>query len=119
MIDKAIRTSDLGLESDETTVKSRGACLFRLPLKKRRRELVKHMHKVAGKSPHGGGATSGRDIKEAIDKLEKRQKKSARMNKSVSLDELEKPDPLRNERKIEDPRRGKGKRSNGDQVRQF
>ena len=86
LIDKAIRTSDLGLNptNDGKSV--------RVPIpslnEDRRKELVKHMHKVL---ENHRTAIRGvrRDIKEAVEKLEKEKAVSAD-DKKRSLDELEK-----------------------------
>ena len=86
LIDKAIRTSDLGLNptNDGKSV--------RVPIpslnEDRRKELVKHMHKVL--ENHRTAVRSiRRDIKEAVEKLEKEKLASAD-DKKRSLDELEK-----------------------------
>jgi ribosome recycling factor len=86
LIDKAIRTSDLGLNptNDGKSV--------RIPIpslnEDRRKELVKHMHKVL--ENHRTAVRSiRRDIKEAVEKLEKDKVVSAD-DKKRSLDELEK-----------------------------
>jgi ribosome recycling factor len=86
LIDKAIRTSDLGLNptNDGKSV--------RVPIpslnEDRRKELVKHMHKVL--ENHRTAVRSiRRDIKEAVEKLEKDKVVSAD-DKKRSLDELEK-----------------------------
>jgi ribosome recycling factor len=86
LIDKAIRTSDLGLNptNDGKSV--------RVPIpslnEDRRKELVKHMHKVL--ENHRTAIRSvRRDIKEAVEKLEKEKTVSAD-DKKRSLDELEK-----------------------------
>jgi ribosome recycling factor len=86
LIDKAIRTSDLGLNptNDGKSV--------RIPIpalnEDRRKELVKHMHKVL--ENHRTAVRSiRRDIKEAVEKLEK-EKVVSEDDKKRSLDELEK-----------------------------
>jgi ribosome recycling factor len=86
LIDKAIRISDLGLNptNDGKSV--------RVPIpslnEDRRKELVKHMHKVL--ENHRTAVRSiRRDIKEAVEKLEKDKVVSAD-DKKRSLDELEK-----------------------------
>jgi ribosome recycling factor len=86
LIDKAIRTSDLGLNptNDGKSV--------RVPIpslnEDRRKELVKHMHKVL--ENHRTAIRSvRRDIKEAVEKLEK-EKVVSEDDKKRSLDELEK-----------------------------
>src|SRR5689334_6888221 len=86
MIDKAIRTSDLGLNptNDGKVVR----VPVPSPTEERRRELVKHMHKV--RENHLTAVRNiRRDIKEAIDKLEK-EKKISQDEQKRSLDELEK-----------------------------
>ena len=86
LIDKAIRTSDLGLNptNDGKSV--------RIPIpplnEERRRELVKHMHKVL-ENHRTAVRNIRRDIKEAVEKLEK-EKKVSEDEKKRSLDELEK-----------------------------
>jgi ribosome recycling factor len=86
LIDKAIRTSDLGLNptNDGKSV--------RVPIpslnEDRRKELVKNMHKVL--ENHRTAIRSvRRDIKEAVEKLEK-EKVVSEDDKKRSLDELEK-----------------------------
>lgn len=86
MIDKAIRTSDLGLNP------ANDGKVVRVPIpsltEERRKELVKHLHKVL--EDHRTAVRNiRRDIKEAIDKLEK-EKKISEDEKKRSLDELEK-----------------------------
>ena len=93
MIDKAIRTSDLGLNP------TNDGKVVRVPIpaltEERRKDLVKHIHKVlenhrTGEAPQGLAARSiRRDIKEAVEKLEK-EKKISEDDKKRSLDELEK-----------------------------
>ena len=86
LIDKAIRTSDLGLNptNDGKSV--------RVPIpaltEDRRKDLVKHIHKVL--ENHRTAIRNGRrDIKEAVEKLEK-EKKISEDDKKRLLDELEK-----------------------------
>jgi ribosome recycling factor len=86
MIDKAIRTSDLGLNP------TNDGKIVRVPIpaltQDRRKELVKHIHKVL--EDHRTAIRNvRRDIKEAIEKLEK-DKKISEDDKKRSLDELEK-----------------------------
>ena len=86
MIDKAIRTSDLGLNP------ANDGKVIRVPIpaltEERRKELVKHLHKVL--EDHRTAVRNiRRDIKEAIDKLEK-EKKISEDEKKRSLDDLEK-----------------------------
>src|SRR5580704_9493691 len=71
LIDKAIRTSDLGLNP------TNDGKAVRVPIpplnEDRRKELVKHMHKVL--ENHRTAVRSiRRDIKEAVEKLEKDRK---------------------------------------------
>ncbi len=86
LIDKAIRSSDLGLNptSDGKTV--------RVPIpaltEERRKELVKHLHKVL-ENHRTAARNIRRDLKEAIEKLEK-EKKVSEDEKKRALDELEK-----------------------------
>jgi ribosome recycling factor len=86
MIDKAIRTSDLGLNP------TNDGKVVRVPIpaltQDRRKELVKHIHKVL--EDHKTAIRNvRRDIKEAVEKLEK-DKKIREDDKKRSLDELEK-----------------------------
>jgi ribosome recycling factor len=86
MIDKAIRTSDLGLNP------TNDGKVVRVPIppltEERRKNLVKHMHKVL--EDHRTAVRNiRRDIKEAVEKLEK-EKKMSEDDKKRSLDELEK-----------------------------
>jgi ribosome recycling factor len=86
LIDKAIRTSDLGLNPT-----SDGKVL-RVPIpsltEERRKDLVKVIHKVL-ENHRTAVRNIRRDIKEAIEKLEK-EKKISEDEKKRSLDELEK-----------------------------
>jgi len=86
LIDKAIRTSDLGLNPQND------GKVIRVPIpsltEDRRKELVKHIHKVL--EDHRTAIRNiRRDIKEAVEKLEK-EKKISEDDKKRSLDELEK-----------------------------
>ena len=86
LIDKAIRTSDLGLNP------TNDGKVVRVPIpaltEERRKELVKHIHKVL--EDHRTAVRNiRRDIKEAVEKLEK-DKKISEDDKKRSLDELEK-----------------------------
>ena len=85
-IDKAIRASDLGLNptNDGKVVR----VPIPSPTEERRRELVKHIHKVL-ENHRTAVRNIRRDIKEAIDKLEK-DKKISQDEQKRSLDELEK-----------------------------
>jgi ribosome recycling factor len=85
-IDKAIRTADLGLNP------TNDGKVLRVPIpaltEERRKELVKHLHKVL--EDHRTAVRNiRRDLKEAIEKLEK-DKKISEDEKKRSLDELEK-----------------------------
>jgi ribosome recycling factor len=77
LIDKAIRTSDLGLNP------TNDGKIVRVPMpaptEERRKEIVKHLHKVL-ENHRTAVRNIRRDIKEAIDKLEK--------DKKISQDEL-------------------------------
>jgi ribosome recycling factor len=85
-IDKAIRASDLGLNptNDGKVVR----VPIPAPTEERRKELVKHIHKVL-ENHRTAVRNIRRDIKEAIDKLEK-EKKISQDEQKRSLDELEK-----------------------------
>jgi ribosome recycling factor len=85
-IDKAIRASDLGLNptNDGKVVR----VPIPAPTEERRKELVKHIHKVL-ENHRTAVRNVRRDIKEAIDKLEK-DKKISQDEQKRSLDELEK-----------------------------
>ncbi|HEV3219465.1 MAG TPA: ribosome recycling factor [Candidatus Acidoferrales bacterium] len=86
LIDKAIRTSDLGLNP------TNDGKVVRVPIpalnEERRKELVKHLHKVL-ENHRTAVRNIRRDLKEAIEKLEK-EKKISEDEKKRSLDELEK-----------------------------
>jgi len=86
LIDKAIRTSDLGLNPTNDGKVVRGP----IPslTEERRKDLVKHMHKML-ENHRTAVRNIRRDIKEAIDKLEK-DKKISQDEQKRSLDELEK-----------------------------
>src|SRR5262244_4108189 len=86
MIDKAIRTSDLGLNptNDGKVVH----VPVPSPTEERRKELVKHMHKML-ENHRTAVRNIRRDIKEAIDKLEK-DKKISQDEQKRALEELEK-----------------------------
>ena len=85
-IDKAIRASDLGLNptNDGKVVR----VPIPAPTEERRKELVKHIHKVL-ENHRTAVRNVRRDIKEAIDKLEKDKKISQDEHKRA-LEELEK-----------------------------
>ena len=86
LIDKAIRTSDLGLNP------ASDGKVLRVPIpaltEDRRKELVKHIHKVL-ENHRTAVRNIRRDIKEAVEKLEK-EKKISEDEKKRTLDELEK-----------------------------
>ena len=86
LIDKVLRTSDLGLNP------SNDGKVIRVPIppltEERRKELVKHVHKVL-ENHRTAVRNIRRDIKEGIEKLEK-DKKISEDDKKRSLDELEK-----------------------------
>src|SRR6201984_2283348 len=86
LIDKAIRTSDLGLNptNDGKVVR----VPMPSPTEERRKELVKHLHKVL-ENHRTAVRNIRRDVKEAIDKLEK-EKKISQDEQKRALDELEK-----------------------------
>lgn len=86
LIDKAIRTSDLGLNP------SSDGKVVRVPIppltEERRKDLVKQLHKV--RENHLTAARNiRRDVKEAIEKLEK-EKKISEDERKRAVDELEK-----------------------------
>src|SRR5271166_1587769 len=86
LIDKAIRASDLGLNP------TNDGKLVRIPIpsptEERRKDLVKQLHKVL-ENHRTAVRNIRRDLKEAIEKLEK-DKKISEDDKKRSLDELEK-----------------------------
>lgn len=86
MIDKAIRTSDLGLNP------TNDGKVVRVPIpaltEDRRKDLVKHIHKVL-ENHRTAVRNIRRDVKEAVEKLEK-EKKISEDERKRSLDELEK-----------------------------
>jgi ribosome recycling factor len=86
LIDKAIRTSDLGLNP------TNDGKVVRIPIpplnQERRKEIVKHLHKVL-ENHRTAIRNVRRDLKEAIEKLEK-EKKISEDEKKRALDELEK-----------------------------
>ena len=86
LIDKAIRSSDLGL--NPTTDGKVVRVPIPSPTEERRKELVKHIHKTL-ENHRTAVRNIRRDIKEAIDKLEKDKKISQDEHKRA-LDELEK-----------------------------
>src|ERR1700747_2337810 len=86
LIDKAIRTSDLGLNP------TNDGKVVRIPIpplnQERRKEIVKHLHKVL-ENHRTAVRNVRRDLKEAIEKLEK-DKKISEDEKKRALDELDK-----------------------------
>src|SRR5262250_1473118 len=86
LIDKAIRTSNLGLNP------TNDGKVVRVPIpsltEERRKELVKHVHRVL-ENHRTAVRNIRRDIKEAVEKLEK-EKKISEDEKKRSLEELEK-----------------------------
>src|ERR1700675_738508 len=86
MIDKAIRTADLGLNP------TNDGKVVRVPIppltEDRRKDLAKHIHKVL-ENHRTAVHNIRRDIKEAVEKLEK-DKKISEDDRKRSLDELEK-----------------------------
>jgi len=86
MIDKAIRASDLGLNptNDGKVVR----IPIPAPTEERRRELVKHIHKAL-ENHRTAIRNIRRDLKEAIDKLEK-EKKISQDEQKRALEELDK-----------------------------
>jgi ribosome recycling factor len=86
LIDKAIRTSDLGLNptNDGKVVR----VPMPSPTEERRKEIVKHLHKVL-ENHRTAVRNIRRDIKEAIDKLEK-DKKISQDDHKRAIEEMEK-----------------------------
>jgi ribosome recycling factor len=86
LIDKAIRTADLGLNP------TNDGKVVRVPIpsltEERRKEFVKHLHKAL-ENHRTAVRNIRRDVKEAIEKLEK-DKKISEDEKKRALDELEK-----------------------------
>src|SRR6202045_1813898 len=86
LIDKAIRTSDLGLNP------TNDGKVVRVPIpsltEERRKDIVKQLHKVL-ENHRTALRNIRRDLKEAIEKLEK-DKKISEDDKKRGLDELEK-----------------------------
>jgi ribosome recycling factor len=86
LIDKAIRTSDLGLNP------TNDGKVVRVPIpgltEDRRRDIVKQLHKIL-ENHRTAVRNIRRDLKEAIEKLEK-DKKISEDEKKRGLDELEK-----------------------------
>jgi ribosome recycling factor len=86
LIDKAIRTSDLGLNP------TNDGKIVRIPIpsltEERRKDMVKHLHKVL-ENHRTAMRNIRRDIKEAVEKLEK-DKKISEDEKKRTLEDLEK-----------------------------
>ena len=97
LIDKAVRTSDLGLNP------TNDGKVVRVPIpsltEERRKDIVKHLHKIL-ENHRTAVRNVRRDLKEAIEKLEK-EKKISEDDKKRSLDELEKVSQAET-KKIED-----------------
>jgi ribosome recycling factor len=97
LIDKAIRTSELGLNP------TNDGKVVRVPIpaltEERRKDLVKQLHKVL-ENHRNAVRNVRRDIKEAIEKLEK-DKKISEDEKRRALDELDKVSHVET-KKIED-----------------
>ena len=104
LIDKAIRTSDLGLNptNDGKAVR----VPMPPPTEERRKEIVKHLHKVL-ENHRTAVRNIRRDVKETIDKLEK-EKKISQDEQKRALDEMEKISHAET-KKIEDLSAGKEK----------
>lgn len=104
LIDKAIRTSDLGLNP------TNDGKVVRVPIpsltEDRRKDIVKQLHKVL-ENHRTAVRNVRRDLKEAIEKLEK-DKKISEDEKKRGLDELEKLSHAET-KKIEDLSAGKEK----------
>ena len=86
LIDKAIRTSDLGLNP------TNDGKVIRLPIpsltEDRRKDLVKHIHKVL-ENHRTAVRNVRRDIKEAVEHLEK-EKKASEDERKRAIEELDK-----------------------------
>jgi ribosome recycling factor len=97
LIDKTIRTSDLGLNP------TNDGKVVRVPIpsltEDRRKDIVKQLHKVL-ENHRTAVRNIRRDLKEAIEKLEK-EKKISEDEKKRALDELEKVSQAET-KKIED-----------------
>jgi ribosome recycling factor len=104
LIDKAIRASDLGL--NPTTDGKVVRIPIPAPTEERRKDLVKQIHKAL-ENHRTAVRNIRRDIKEAIDKLEK-EKKISQDEQKRALDELEKVSQTET-KKIEDLAAGKEK----------
>jgi ribosome recycling factor len=86
LIDKAIRSSDLGL--NPTTDGKVVRIPIPSPTEERRKDLVKHIHKAL-ENHRTAIRNIRRDLKEAIDKLEK-EKKISQDEQKRALEELDK-----------------------------
>lgn len=86
LIDKAVRSSDLGLNP------SSDGKVVRVPIpsltEERRKELVKHLHRVL-ENHRTAVRNIRRDLKEALERLEK-EKKISEDERKRSVDELDK-----------------------------
>jgi len=86
LVDKAIRTSDLGLNP------ATDGKVVRVPIppltEERRKELVKHLHKTL-ENHRTAIRNVRRDVKEAVEKLEK-EKKISEDERKRTVEELEK-----------------------------
>src|ERR1700684_3519712 len=86
MIDKAIRTTDLGLNP------TNDGKVVRVPIppltEDRRKDMVQHIHKIL-ENHRTAVRNVRRDVKEAVEKLEK-DKKISEDDRKRTLDELEK-----------------------------
>ena len=86
MIEKAVRSSDLGLNP------ASDGRVIRIPIpplnEERRKELVKHLHRIL-ENHRTGIRNARREVKEAIEHLEK-EKKVSEDDRARSLEELEK-----------------------------
>jgi ribosome recycling factor len=104
LIDKAIRSSDLGL--NPTTDGKVVRIPIPAPTEERRKELVKHIHKAL-ENHRTAIRNIRRDLKEAIDKLEK-DKKISQDDQKRALEELDKLSQAET-KKVEDLCSGKEK----------
>src|SRR5213076_474548 len=104
LIDKAIRSSELGLNptNDGKVVR----VPMPSPTEERRKEIVKHLHKIL-ENHRTAVRNIRRDVKETIDKLEK-EKKISQDEQKRALDEMEKISHAET-KKIEDLSAGKEK----------
>src|SRR5260370_24473560 len=85
LIDKAIRSSDLGLNP---TNDGKGVRVpMPSPTEERRKEIVKHLHKVL-ENHRTAVRNIRRDVKEAMDKMEE-EKKSSQDEHKQPLEETE------------------------------